>query len=156
MRRILRGGGKGAVKMDVSQKLQQELIEAAQQARRLAYSPYSHISVGAALLGKNGAITGGCNIENASYSATICAERVAFSRALFAGEQKFAAIAIVGGPTGEPPRDYFFPCGVCRQWMAEFCANDFLVIAAKDIADYQGVTLAELLPHSFGPGQVSL
>lgn len=132
----------------------QKLIEAAQKAREQAYSPYSGIRVGAALLGKSGKITAGCNIENASYSATICAERVAFARALYAGERDFTAIAIVGGHELDVATDYFYPCGVCRQWMAEFCAPEFIVLAARSAEDYQTLTLAELLPHSFGPGHV--
>lgn len=133
----------------------QPLIEAAIKAREQAYSPYSHIRVGVALLGQSGMVTGGCNIENSSYSATICAERVAFSRAIFAGEKQFMAIAIVGGHEMDAAADYFYPCGVCRQWMAEFCGPEFVVLAAKSVEDYRILTLAELLPHSFGPGHVS-
>lgn len=133
---------------------QTSLIEAAEEARKRAYAPYSRISVGAALLSNEAHLTEGCNMENASYSATICAERVALARALYVGERGLCAIAIVGGPLGEDPTEYFYPCGICRQWMAEFCGPNFLVIAAKNAGDYQTMTLAELLPHSFGPGHI--
>lgn len=129
-----------------------ELLDRALDAARRAYSPYSHFCVGAALLTRGGAVYIGCNIENASYPATICAERVAFSAAVAAGERDFDAIAIVGGrediiaagePLGECP-----PCGICRQFMAEFCRPDFRVIlgSPKKFSTY---TLGELLPQSF-------
>jgi homotetrameric cytidine deaminase len=130
------------------------LIMAAEQAREQAYAPYSQIAVGSALLGASGTIFGGANIENASYSAGICAERTAFARTLFAGEQGFKAIAIVGGPANTPITEYFYPCGICRQWMAEFCGPGFIVLAAKSADDYQQLSLKELLPHSFGPGHL--
>jgi len=134
-----------------------ELIEAAWQARELAYAPYSQMYVGAALLSSNSVITGGCNMENAAFTPGLCAERVAFARALFDGERVFKAIAVVGGPKDmDASTDYFYPCGVCRQWMAEFCGPDFLVLAARNTGDFQEMTLAELLPHSFGPGQMGL
>ena len=108
-----------------------ELIHKAIAAREFAYAPYSNFCVGAALLTKSGKIYTGCNVENAGYSATNCAERTAFFKAVSEGEREFAAIAIVGGPRG-PLTEYCSPCGVCRQVMAEFCDPDeFLVIHGK-------------------------
>lgn len=128
------------------------LILAAIEAARKAYSPYSRFCVGAALLTKDGKIYTGCNIENASYPATICAERVAISTAVAAGEREFEAIAVVGGKredidsgrvNSECP-----PCGVCRQVMAEFCGQDFKVVLGT-LEKYKVYTLSELLPHGF-------
>lgn len=124
------------------------LIEKAYEARDRSYAPYSHFHVGAALLGMSGNIYQGCNIENASYSPTNCAERTAFFKAVSEGEREFAAIAIVGGPAGGP-EDFCSPCGVCRQVMAEFCGSGFQVILGKGKDDWQEYSLAELLPHSF-------
>jgi cytidine deaminase len=126
------------------------LIKSALKAREFAYVPISGFRVGAALLSKSGGIFNGCNIENASFSPTNCAERTAFFKAVSEGEREFDAIAIVGGYKGEP-EDYCPPCGVCRQVMLEFCAPDFMVILAKNEHDYQTYTLDELIPHSFGP-----
>lgn len=127
------------------------LIKAALDARKKAYTPYSHFQVGAALLTKSGKIYTGCNIENASYTPTICAERTAFFKAVSEGENEFAKIAIVGSPEGEPIR-FAFPCGVCRQVMAEFCkADEFQVIPAISATEYEVYTLKELLPFGFGP-----
>ncbi len=125
-----------------------ELLALANEARADSYSPYSEISVGAALLTKSGKIYKGCNIENASYSPTICAERVAFFKAVSEGETEFVAIAIAGGKHDEPSRADFPPCGVCRQVMSEFCDSDFRVIWGNG-DDFTDVTLGEILPHSF-------
>ena len=125
-----------------------ELLAIANEARSDSYSPYSEISVGAALLTKSGKIYKGCNIENASYSPTICAERVAFFKAVSEGETEFVAIAIAGGKRGEPSRADFPPCGVCRQVMSEFCAPDFKVIWGNT-DNFTEKTLEEILPHSF-------
>ena len=125
-----------------------ELLAIATEARGDSYSPYSDISVGAALLTKSGKIYKGCNIENASYSPTICAERVAFFKAVSEGETEFSAIAIAGGKRGEPSRADFPPCGVCRQVMSEFCGSDFRVIWGND-EKVTDTTLGEILPHSF-------
>ncbi|MCL1816442.1 MAG: cytidine deaminase [Clostridiales bacterium] len=132
-----------------------ELIDQALTARQHSYAPYSGVMVGAALLCASGAVFGGANIENASYPAGICAERTAFAQALFAEEREFIAVAVVGGLAHIPPADYFYPCGICRQWMAEFCQGDFIIMAAKGINDFQEQTLAVLLPASFGPMQMN-
>jgi len=130
-----------------------ELIELAEKAREYSYSPYSEYKVGAALLCKNGRIYTGCNIESATYSPTNCAERTAFFKAVSEGEREFQAIAVVGGKDGEASEDkqYFFPCGVCRQVMTEFCEDDFIVIAAKSESDFVKITLAELMPNRIVP-----
>lgn len=128
----------------------QTLVKAALQARSMAYAPYSHYLVGAALLAEDGKLFQGGNIENASYGATNCAERTAFFKAVSEGERKFRAIAIAGGLEGACPVDYAYPCGICRQVMQEFCRPDFQVIVARNEEDYQIYTLAELLPFGFG------
>ena len=126
-----------------------ELLALAKQARGASYCPYSHFAVGAALLTADNKVYLGANIENASYTPTICAERVAFFRAVHEGKRKFSAIAIVGGKADEALSDFCAPCGVCRQVMSEFCDGDFLVILydGKNVAIY---TLDELLPLRFG------
>lgn len=126
-----------------------ELIELARQARLQSYSPYSGFSVGAALLCADGTVYQGCNIENASFGATNCAERTAFFKAIYDGKRDFSAIAVVGGPTGKPMTDYASPCGICRQVMREFCKDDFRVIFGKDGEEHLVMTLAEVLPASF-------
>ncbi len=125
------------------------LIDTAINARKKSYSPYSHFMVGAALLATDGNIYSGCNIENAAYSPTICAERSAFASAVSDGVRDFSAIAIVAALDTSTELDYVSPCGVCRQFMAEFCSPNFPVIMAKSTTDYKIITLAELLPHSF-------
>lgn len=121
-----------------------ELIKEAMIVKERAYTPYSNFKVGAALLGSSGKIYTGCNVESASYSPTICAERTAISKAVSEGEIKYEAIAVVGSS------NYTFPCGVCRQVIREF-GKDIKVIVANDEEDYKIFTLEELLPHSFGP-----
>ncbi|MBQ9033468.1 MAG: cytidine deaminase [Lachnospiraceae bacterium] len=141
----------GESKITVSDALITELIEKALLMRELSYSPYSGFSVGAALLTQEGRIYGGCNIENAAYSVTICAERVAMSKAVSEGEYRFRALAVAGGKE-KTPDVYSFPCGSCRQFMREFCDTErFLVIVAKSTEDYKVYTLEQLLPNSFGP-----
>lgn len=135
------------------------LVEAAREARLHSYSPYSHFQVGAALLTENGRIYTGCNIENAAYTPTNCAERTAFFKAVSEGEHSFRAIAIAGGPEGSSreEQDFCPPCGVCRQVMMEFCDPDtFQVILAKSETEYQVFTLRELLPCGFGPADLGL
>ena len=124
-----------------------ELMAAAAAAREKSYSPYSHFRVGAALLTKQGKLYTGCNIENAAYPATVCAERTAFFKAVSEGEREFSALAIVGGKEGETA-PFCAPCGVCRQVMAEFCSRDFKVLLG-DPTHFEAYTLDMLLPFSF-------
>lgn len=128
-----------------------ELLMEAKEARKHAYAPYSEFKVGAALETKNGTIYHGCNIENAAYGPTNCAERTAFFRAVYEGEREFTRIAIVGGKTTEDIKNPCAPCGVCRQVMMEFCDPEFFKII---LADGNGgeveYTLKELLPLGFG------
>ena len=126
-----------------------QLVSEALAAREFAYTPYSGFAVGAALLTKDGKIYRGCNIESATYTPTNCAERTAFFKAVSEGERSFEAIAIVGGPAGKPPVDFCFPCGVCRQVMAEFCKEDFKIIIGKSVDEYKEYTLEEMLPNAF-------
>ena len=131
-----------------------ELIEKAIEARQYAYAPYSNFLGGAALLCKSGKIYTGCNIENASFTPTNCAERTAFFKAISEGIYDFEAIAIVGGKDGVL-NDYCSPCGVCRQVMMEFCNPDtFQILMAKSSEEYKQFTLKELLPEGFGPGNM--
>ena len=124
------------------------LLAMAEEARSAAYSPYSGITVGAALLTKDGRIFKGANIENASYTPTVCAERVAFFKAISEGESEFLAIAIAGGEADSPSKADFPPCGVCRQVMTEFCKPDFRVIWGNgEIVTAK--TLSEIMPDSF-------
>ena len=133
--------------------LRTKLIETALEYQNRSYSPYSHYRVGAALLCENGTIYGGCNIENASYGMTNCGERTAIFKAVSEGEKDFVAIAIVGrkdGDEGASFPDFAYPCGACRQVMKEFCGDNFKIIIAKDVNDYEEYTFAQLLPHGFG------
>lgn len=127
-----------------------ELISLAFDAMQKAYAPYSGYKVGAALLTEDGRVYTGCNIENAAFGPTVCAERTAFFKAISEGEHKFRRIAVVGGKDGTVT-DYFYPCGVCRQVMAEFCKSDFEIITAISEQDYIMKTLAEMLPYGFSP-----
>lgn len=130
---------------------EKELVDLAKKAAKNAYVPYSHHTVGAALLCKNGKIYLGCNIENAAYSPTNCAERTAFFKAVSEGEREFSAIAVVGGYELDF-ENYFAPCGVCRQVMAEFCnMKTFKVIFGKNGDEYKVFTLEEILPFGFSP-----
>ncbi len=126
---------------------ERELMQAANSARGLSYSPYSHFRVGAALLTKSGKLYLGCNIENAAYSATVCAERTALFKAVSEGEREFAMLAVVGGREGETA-EFCSPCGVCRQALAEFCPPDFPILLGTP-ERFEKFTLKELLPHSF-------
>ncbi|NBJ94284.1 cytidine deaminase [bacterium 1xD42-62] len=129
-----------------------ELIRSAIDARKKAYAPYSNYMVGAAVLTNELRIYTGCNIENAAYTPSICAERTAVSKAVSEGRRGFKAIAVVGSPKGEVISQYAFPCGVCRQVLREFSDPDsFFVIVAKSETDYKIYHLKELLPESFGP-----
>ena len=130
-----------------------ELIEKAKKAAENAYVPYSGYTVGAALISKSGRLYTGCNIENAAYGPTNCAERTAFFKAVSEGEREFSKIAVVGGKDLSFT-DYFSPCGVCRQVMREFCDDDFVILLGKNNEEYMSVTLAELLPHSFSKNNI--
>ena len=129
---------------------EKELVKAAYEAQKYSYSPYSGFEVGAALLGKNGKIYLGCNIENAAYSPSNCAERTAFFKAISEGCQEFEAIAIVGNKKGEKG-DFCPPSGVCRQEMAEFCdPESFRIILGRSGEEYYSCFLKDLLPLGFG------
>ena len=127
----------------------EELCSLAKEAMENAYAPYSFCKVGAALLAKSGTVYKGCNIENASFSPTICAERSAFASAVSAGEREFSALAVCGGRNGEI-KGAFFPCGVCRQVIREFCADDFPIYVLCEEGRIVETTLSALLPNSFG------
>ena len=126
-----------------------ELIEKALNAREGAYAPYSSFSVGAAILFDSGNIYTGANCENASYTAGICAERVALFSAISKGERNPLAIAVVGGKVEKLPCDIITPCGICRQALCEHGAEDTLIICAKSTDEYTLYTLGELLPGAF-------
>ena len=132
-----------------------KMIELAIEQLRFSYTPYSGFKVGAALLTKSGKIYTGCNIENAAYTPTNCAERTAFFKAVSEGEREFQAICVVGGKDGVLT-DYAAPCGVCRQVMMEFCApQQFQIILATAADHYDVYTLQELLPQGFGPANLN-
>lgn len=135
--------------MELSKDLVYKLIDEATAAREGAYAPYSNFKVGAALLLADGSIVRGCNIENASFGATNCAERTAIFKAVSEGHKDFKAIAIVGGKADEPLSDYAYPCGICRQVMCEFCPDDFPIIVAVNKDDYFIKPLDEMLPGLF-------
>jgi cytidine deaminase len=124
----------------------EELIETAKKARKQAYAPYSHYKVGAALLGKSGKVYTGCNVENASYGHTVCAERTAVLKAVSEGEREFEAVAVVTKNGGSP-------CGACRQVLSEFAPALIVYIADKD-GEYRTTTLKKLLPDSFTPAHL--
>ncbi len=130
-----------------------ELLAFAVQAMEKSYSPYSDCKVGAALLTENGKVYTGTNIENAAFSPTVCAERVAFFKAISEGEKNFSKIAVVGGKNGEI-NGIFAPCGVCRQVMREFCDDNFTIILGKSETDFEVTSLKDLLPLSFSPKDV--
>ena len=127
-----------------------ELILKAIESMKNSYSPYSNFKVGAALLSESGKVYTGCNIENVAFGPSICAERVAFFKAISEGEKNFSKIAVVGGKDGiissATP-----PCGVCRQVMREFCNDDFEILIVKESENYDKVLLKDLLPNSFKP-----
>lgn len=134
----------------------EQLIQEAIEARKQAYTPYSHFQVGAALLAANGKIFRGCNIENAGYTPSNCAERTAFFKAVSEGEREFQAIAIVAGQEGGE-LVLTAPCGVCRQVMMEFCDYEtFPIILAVSPKEYRIMTLKEMLPLGFGPKNLGL
>ena len=132
-----------------------DLIQTAIKQLDYSYTPYSNFKVGAALLGKNNKKYTGCNIENAAYTPTNCAERTAFFKAVSEGVREFQAICVVGGKDGILT-EYAAPCGVCRQVMMEFCNPDeFQIILATSTEQYEIFTLSELMPMGFGPGNLA-
>ncbi|WP_434311312.1 cytidine deaminase [Hominifimenecus sp. rT4P-3] len=133
---------------------QRALVEAAWAMLPKAYVPYSHFHVGAALLTADGEVFTGCNVENASYGAAICAERTALVKAVSEGKRDFQAIAVVGGRDGVVT-DFAPPCGICRQVLAEFCGPDFLILLAKSPEEIRVFRLEELLPEAFGREKLS-
>ena len=140
-------------KMDIRRI--EEMIDQAIRQMDFSYVPYSRFRVGAALLAKNGKLYAGCNIENAAYTPTNCAERTAFFKAVSEGVTEFDGICVVGGKDGVLT-DYASPCGVCRQVMMEFCDPDeFQIILAKSRQEYKIYTLRELLPQGFGPADLA-
>ena len=140
--------------MKLEQTQIRDLIRRAFAARKFAYTPYSHFNVGAALLTRNGKVYTGCNIENAGYTATNCAERTALFKAVSEGGRQFSAIAIVGSKEGTVNELVTGPCGVCRQALYEFSGPDLTVIMARTEEDYIVTTLGQLLPYGFGPANL--
>ncbi len=139
----------------MDEKLIKQLINTAIKQLDFSYAPYSGFKVGAALLSKNGDIYTGCNIENAAYTPSNCAERTAFFKAVSEGNKDFDAIAIVGGKDGILT-SYAAPCGVCRQVMMEFCdPKTFQIILATEAEKYDVFTLEELLPLGFGSNNLA-
>ena len=134
--------------MKLNNEQRKMLVEKALEARENSYAPHSGFCVGAALLASDGEIVLGANVENSSYGGTICAERSAFCAAVSAGKRDFAAIAIVGAPKDETPSSICAPCGICRQFMVEFCGDD-LPILLYDAQAIVEKTLGELLPEAF-------
>ena len=130
----------------------QDLCLKAQEMLKMAYVPYSHFPVGAALECSDGTVFTGCNIENAAYGPTNCAERTAFFKAVYDGQRDFAAIAVCGGKDGVIVGQ-FPPCGVCRQVMREFCGDDFVIYMVGHGGAYEAHTLVEVLPFSFSAGE---
>ena len=130
------------------------LASMALRARDYAYTPYSCFSVGAALLCADGTVYTGCNIESAAYSPTLCAERVAVAKAVSDGKRTFSAIAIAGGAQGEDCH-YCYPCGVCRQTLAEFCGADMRILIVRTAEDFRETTFGSLLPYAFGPADLA-
>ena len=126
-----------------------KLLSEAKKARAMAYAPYSGFSVGAALVTSDGKIYRGCNIESSVFSPSLCAERVALAKAISEGEKEFTAIAIVGAPSGEEPKDPCYPCGVCRQVLSEHVDLKKFTIITEEAGKAQTCTLSELLPSAF-------
>ena len=140
----------------MEQIMVEKLIDTAIEQLKFSYTPYSNFKVGAALLTKSGKIYTGCNIENASYTPTNCAERTAFFKAVSEGVRDFQAICIVGGKDGKLT-EYTAPCGVCRQVMMEFCDYEtFPIILGTSPKDYKIMTLKEILPLGFGPKNLNI
>ena len=141
----------------MDEKTIQTLIETALAMRQRSYAPYSKFHVGAALLGADGRIYSGCNIENAAFTPTNCAERTAFFKAVSEGQREFQAIAIAGGKKDAVTLEYCAPCGVCRQVMMEFCDPEtFEIILCDEKDELHTYKLEELLPLGFGPTNMGL
>ena len=137
--------------MKVDRAMEEALAGKALDMTRASYAPYSRFRVGAAVLAASGRVYGGANVENASYGATVCAERAAIFAAVAAGERELVALAVAGGRDGEVT-DYCPPCGICRQVMREFARPEsFRVLVARSATDYRAYALSELLPEGFGP-----
>ena len=126
-----------------------ELIILAKAMTKRSYAPYSNFKVGAALRGKSGKVYTGCNVENAAYSPSICAERVAFAKAVSEGERRFKAIAVCGAPEGQVPDKLCAPCGVCRQVLSEFVEDDFKVIMFDEEKGVRAYPFKKILPYRF-------
>lgn len=138
-----------------------KLAKTAISMRRKSYVPYSHFAVGAALLADDGTVYTGCNIENASYANTICAERTAFAKAVSEGCKDFKALAVAGAADLKEGSDFCSPCGMCRQFIREFCPSDFPIIMIRTddsgaIEEYKIYELQDLLPDSFGPDNLQV
>lgn len=143
------------MKKELTEEDIRNLIDKASGMLAYSYIPYSHFAVGAALLARDGRIFTGCNIENAAFTPTICAERTAFFKAVSEGAREFDAIAIVGGKNRKAT-EYCPPCGVCRQVMMEWCRpEEFQIITVNGRGAYRVRTLAEYLPEGFGPGNLA-
>ena len=142
----------------LTNEIKADLVKKAFEARTGSYSPYSRFQVGAALLTSDGEIFLGANIENASYGATICAERTAAVKAASSGKREFIAIAVVGSQEGSTNDEmaYAYPCGICRQFLREFLppSGDIVILVAKTPDQFLETTLNALLPHSFGPSDL--
>ena len=135
----------------------EKLMELAKEAMTHAYVPYSGYKVGAALLCADGTVYQGCNMENAAYSPTVCAERTAFFKAVSEGKREFICIAVTGGRVDADVLPITTPCGVCRQVMMEFCdPRSFLIFCASSPENYKAYTLAQLLPKGFGPSNLGI
>ena len=132
----------------------EELMTLAKQGRGRAYAPYSGYKVGAALLTTDGSVYTGCNIENAAFTPTVCAERVALFKAVSEGKREFVMLAVAGGKEGVVS-GAFPPCGVCRQALTEFCAPTMPVLVAEGADSYRRYTLSDLLPEAFGPAHLT-
>lgn len=137
----------------INERVAIQLLERAKAARLIAYAPYSNYHVGAALLAKNGKTYIGCNVENASFGVTNCAERTALFSAICDGEREFEAIAVAGG-ISDTLDESILPCGICCQALSEFCTKDFPVICASG-ESYRILTLGDLFPHAFSAQNLS-
>lgn len=139
----------------MTEEIRERLARRALEARENAYVPYSRWAVGAALLAEDGTVIPGCNVENAAYGPTNCAERTALFSAVAQGKRRFTAIAVAGGPQGRMPSSFCPPCGVCRQALAEFCGPEFEILLVQSGERTELHTLGELLPLAFTPASLA-